>query len=340
MKTLSPFEVVSELRTRLSEAVLGQSGLNHPALAQEIRRKFSTLVDRNSALIGDAVVEAAFPFETTSEEMHSYAGSLLHRAVVDALDLPGEPRIGRDWYPYLHQVEAWKKLTEQTPQSVLVASGTGSGKTECFIVPLLCDLARGRLSGVRAIALYPLNALIASQQERLAKWTRPFGGNIRFGLYNGEMKVDDKAEAERAAPEQVICRRTLWSDPPPILVTNVTILEYLTVRRQDRQILSKSQGKLRWIILDEAHSYTGSKAAEIALLLRRVLLAFGVSPHEVRFVATSATIGEGERVRTELTQFLKDVSGATPASVHVIEGTRRFPTAKGKCSGHVERRKH
>lgn len=332
MRTLTPFEIVSDLRSRLAEAVLGQSGLNHMGLAKEIRRSFTSLADAQSVLVADPVVEAAFPFETADKTLEEYSGTLLHPRLVSALDQQGEPRIGRDWFPYLHQAEAWQVLGQPTPQSVLVASGTGSGKTECFLVPLLSDLAReleqtkSRLSGVRAIALYPLNALIASQQERLSKWTKPFGGDIRFGLYNGEMKLDDKAAIERAVPQQVVCRRTLWSDPPPILVTNVTMLEYLTVRRQDRQLLQKSQGKLRWIILDEAHSYTGSRAAEIALLLRRVLLAFGVSPSNVRFVATSATIGEGEQVRKDLTHFLRDVSGAKPEHVHVIEGVRRFPT--------------
>jgi DEAD/DEAH box helicase domain-containing protein len=199
------------------------------------------------------------------------------------------------------------------------------------LVPLLHDLAREAeaqrepLSGVRAIALYPLNALIASQQDRLGKWTRPFGGKIRYALYNGEMPEDDKDAHERTVPEQILCRRTLRSNPPPILVTNVTMLEYLTVRRKDRPILDTSRGKLRWIILDEAHSYTGSNAAEIALLLRRVLLAFDVAPDQVRFVATSATIGEGADVTEDLRRFLRDVSGAPEERVHVVVGHRRTP---------------
>lgn len=312
------------------EAVLGQSGLNHHALAAEIRRRFGGRDVAAGALLQEPVVEAAFPFLEADMIMDSLSGSLLEPSVVDALDLPGDPRIGRDWHPYQHQLEAWRLLTDQTPQSILVTSGTGSGKTECFMVPLLDDLAReaptaGTLSGVRAIALYPLNALIASQQERLRKWTAPFRGKLRFALYNGEMPEDDKEGRERSVPEQILCRRTLRADPPPILVTNVTMLEYLTVRRKDRRILDASQGKLRWIILDEAHSYTGSRAAEIALLLRRVLLGFGVTPGQVRFVATSATIGEGADVTEELRRFLRDVSGAPEERIHVVVGHRRRP---------------
>jgi hypothetical protein len=170
--------------------------------------------------------------------------------------------------------------------------------------------------------LYPLNALIASQQERLSEWTRPYKGGIRYALYNVNLP-----EQERAAgpSEQVRDRRTLRADPPPILVTNITMLEYMLAREEDAPILHQSQGKLRWIVLDEAHSYVGSAAAEITLLLRRVCESFGVRATDVRFVATSATIGAGARSAEQLKQFLCDVSGAAPENVHVIEGARRWP---------------
>lgn len=331
MRTLTPFQAVEEIRQRSVEAILGLSGLNHPALAAEVRRKFGGRDIASGALLQEPILEAAFPFVEAEPTLASLAGTLLHPKIVDALDQPGDPRIGKDWHPYKHQLEAWRHLTAPTPQSILVTSGTGSGKTECFMVPLLDDLAREAeaqrepLSGVRAIALYPLNALIASQQDRLGKWTRPFRGKIRYALYNGEMPEDDKDARERTIPEQVLCRRSLRRNPPPILVTNVTMLEYLTVRRKDRPILDASRGKLRWIILDEAHSYTGSNAAEIALLLRRVLLSFDVTPDQVRFVATSATIGEGADVTEELRRFLRDVSGVAEERVHVVVGHRRTP---------------
>ena len=346
MRTLTPFQAVEEIRQRSVEAILGLSGLNHPALAAEIRRRFGGRDIASGALLQEPILEAAFPFVEAEPTLALLAGTLLHPKVVDALDQPGDPRLGRDFHPYKHQLEAWRHLTARPPQSILVTSGTGSGKTECFMVPLLDDLAREAeaqrepLSGVRAIALYPLNALIASQQDRLGKWTRPFGGKIRYALYNGEMPEDDKEARERFVPEQVLCRRTLRSNPPPILVTNVTMLEYLTVRRKDRPILGASRGKLRWIILDEAHSYTGSKAAEIALLLRRVLLAFDVTPDQVRFVATSATIGEGADVTEELRRFLRDVSGAPEERVHVVVGHRRTPNLPppdpGKSLGGID----
>ncbi|WP_143371282.1 DEAD/DEAH box helicase, partial [Escherichia coli] len=80
-----------------------------------------------------------------------------------------------------------------------------------------------------------------------------------------------------------------------IMVTNTTMLEYMLIRRKDAPIIEKSQGMLKYIVLDEAHSYIGSQAAELALLLRRVMQAFNVGPgtdKPVQIIATSATIGE------------------------------------------------
>lgn len=332
-RTPSPFTVVTRVRERLTEAVLGQSGLNHPALAAEVRRQFGSTSVETGALVREPVVEAALPYVAGDVTLGELAGHRIHRAVVDALTEGGADRLYRfdpTLKPYRHQLAAWDLLTAEVPQSVLVSSGTGSGKTECFLVPLLHDLASeaekvGRLSGVRAIALYPLNALIASQEKRLREWTRPFDGRIRFGLYNGLMPEDLKAKDGKASPEQVLDRQTLRSDPPPILVTNVTMLEYMTVRKQDRKLIEASRGKLRWIVLDEAHSYVGSAAAEIALLIRRVLLAFDVKPENVRFVATSATIGEGEETEAKLKRFLRDVAGVPDAQVHVVVGHREQP---------------
>lgn len=324
-----PLRTAELVRGRLVEAVISRAGITHLALAGEIRRRFGATNVAEGALLREPVIEGAAPFETATQSFAATAGDPLHPDVVRAISDPaaGGYRFDPEARPYAHQLEAWRHLMAPEPRSVLVTSGTGSGKTECFLLPLLSDLAAeaekaGRLSGVRAIMLYPLNALIASQEERLAAWTKPFGGRVRFGLYNGLTPEKLRANELRNTPEQVRDRKTLRDDPPPILVTNVTMLEYMTVRRVDRPILERSQGKLRWIILDEAHSYVGSAAAEIALLLRRVLLAFGVSADEVRFVATSATIGEGREVTDELRRFLRDLSGAREERVHVVEGRR------------------
>ena len=215
--------------------------------------------------------------------------------------------------PFQHQLGCWQYLLDDTPRSVLVTSGTGSGKTERFLVPILEDLAReraetGALTSVRALFLYPLNAVINSQRDRLRAWCSGFGGDIRFCLYNGETPETAPAHEQTRAGAEQVSRKALRENPAPVLVTNSTMLEYMLVRTEDRPVLEQSRGKLRWIVLDEAHTYIGSQAAEMALLLRRVLHRFDVNPSVVRFVATSVTIG-GDDAGNDLQRFLADVSG-------------------------------
>jgi hypothetical protein len=330
---MTPFEILDEVRQRTAEAVIAQSGLAHEGLRRHLRELFGGR-NRSGALLQEPVLEGAHPFITADEAMDGLSGKLLHADLVEALHaLPEEHdyRFPKSRKPFQHQVESWRCLTRPDPQSVLVTSGTGSGKTECFLLPILSDLAgqasaaRGSLEGVQAIMLYPLNALIESQRERLSAWMEPFRGRIRFCLYNGDLPKDAKDSERRRKPEQVIDRAQLRASPPPVLVTNVTMLEYMLARREDQPIIEASKGKIKWIVLDEAHSLVGAAAAEIALLLRRVLLAFDVRPDQVRFVATSATIGSGEKVRDQLQTFLADVAGIPDSQVHVIEGHRRMP---------------
>ena len=284
---MTPFDVLSEVKRRSAEAVIAQSGLAHEGLRRHLRAVLGGDDAGIGAMLQEPVLEGAHPFVTADATMAALAGSLLHPDLVAALDgLPEDHdyRFPRTRKPFLHQAEAWRLLAEPEPQSVLVTSGTGSGKTECFLFPILSDLvaqAQGQrepLEGVQAIMLYPLNALIESQRERLSAWTQPFGGKVRYCLYNGDLPRAAKESERRRTPEEVIDRERLRANPPPLLVTNITMLEYMLVRAEDRPIIDASKGKLKWIVLDEAHSLVGAAAAEIALLLRRVLLAFSVKP--------------------------------------------------------------
>lgn len=326
---LSPMEVHRRLRTGLAEAVVSRAGIRHEGLNAFLRRNLAGTDPSKGGLLSEQLFEAA-PGYVSSGESPDQLDVLLHPHTIDAITRTPVQDLRFDYPAYAHQLESWKLLARDDPQSVLVSSGTGSGKTECFLVPMLDDLVReseaeGQLTGVRALMLYPLNALIASQAKRLAAWTQPLNGNVRFALYNGLMGTARKSardQDERNSPHQVLYRETLRDDPPPILVTNRTMLEYMTIRREDRPILEKSLGKLRWIVIDEIHSYIGSAAAELSLLLRRVMNAFGVTPDRVRFVATSATIGSAhdEEASDSLQRFLADIAGVPLDRAHVVAG--------------------
>lgn len=329
------FESLStQLWRRAARAVLSQMGITSKPLRDHLRSCFEHGPGTDGSFLADPVFEAMFGWEPANQTMADLAGQLLDAQLVDAMDAPAEAyrenAFRKHWLPHRHQLDAWRTLRGDPPRSVVVTSGTGSGKTECFLVPILDDLVRQlgtgpRLLGTQALFLYPLNALINSQRDRLRAWTSAFGGRVRFCLYNGETPQNVPANQQRQHREEVLSRQLLRAEPPPILVTNATMLEYMLVRADDRPILDTSQGKLRWIVLDEAHTYVGSQAAEIALLLRRVLHAFGVRPDQVRFVATSATIGNAEETGETLRQFLASLAGVPGTQVSVISGKRLVP---------------
>lgn len=338
-------ELLPVLAERAKLAAISRLGFANTALRRHLAQVFDRSYGQNGSFLGDPTFEAVFGWHKAERTMGDLADSLLTPELVTAMDEPPEElrkdyRFDRQRQPYKHQLEAWRILAQSPPRSLVVASGTGSGKTECFMVPILDRLVRQRneqnekLVGVRALFLYPLNALINSQRERLRAWTHAFDGDIRYCLYNGNTPDSEPERVGRDNPGEVVDRVTLRGSPPPILVTNATMLEYMLVRTADAPILDQSRGKLEWVVLDEAHTYVGSQAAEAALLIRRVLFSFGVTPEQVRFVATSATIGDPEgEAGQKLKRFLAEVAGVPLDRVHLVAGARDVPLLEGATSG-------
>lgn len=317
-------EILTRINDRAADAVLGKGRVQSTALRSAVARRLRAGAGSSDAFLADPVFEAARNWKRADRSLDALSGTMLEEDLVAALDQEGPrrwPRSGPDTEPYVHQLKAWEAAAKN--RSFMVTSGTGSGKTECFIVPMLNDLLRRapgrRRQGVQAIVLYPLNALIDSQKERLSAWIDPLSDRLTYSLYNRHLPESLPASSRRQGAE-IRDRKTLRADPASVLVTNVTMLEYMLMRAQDRPLLEKSQGTLRWIVLDEAHSYVGAQAAEMALLLRRVRDAFGVRPEDVRLAATSATIGEGPETQDALASFLADLAGLSPNQVEVIEG--------------------
>jgi DEAD/DEAH box helicase domain-containing protein len=321
MKNSGFGRTLSEIAERAASAIVARGHIHSDSARKMLLRRLAVEPGHTDSLIAPPVYEAASVWQSAEPSMSDLSGDLLRSDLVEALDAAGEQAIPQSRHPYWHQYEAWKQAA--AGKSYMVTSGTGSGKTECFMVPMLNDLLdaaeTGSRHGVRGIILYPLNALIDSQRERLASWIAPFDGRLSYALYNGHTPETRKLHA-RPAPAEIADRKTLRKNPANLLVTNVTMLEYMLTRAQDRGILEQSQGQLRWIVLDEAHTYVGAQAAEMALLLRRVRQAFGVKPEDVRLVATSATIGEGPETEDALRLFVSRLGGVSEDQVEIIMG--------------------
>ncbi len=313
-------EFYKNANRRLVDAISGMWSIDI-----ESKNQLNVLFE-DEKLVADPVFQSMFPWEPSEKTFEN--NGVLDATLVNALDsIQNEDfRFPKERPPYKHQVASWKSLLNDN-KSIVVTSGTGSGKTECFMLPVLNDIYQlkkeDKKNAVRAIFLYPLNALIGSQKKRMYEWTNALE-DVRFAIYNGLTKERpiDRFQQENSYPE-IISREGIRNETPDILFTNPTMLEYMLVRQKDTPILKNSEGKLRWILLDEAHTLNGSTAAEMALLIRRVLDAFGVGIDEVRFAATSATVGDGKD--EELLKFMSELTGKNKEDIVIIKGKRVFP---------------
>lgn len=237
--------------------------------------------------------------------------------------------------PYAHQLQAWRRLSSQgqSPKSTLVTTGTGSGKTECFLYPILDHCWRHRNEpGIKAIILYPMNALASDQAERIAKeihnWrppgaptdAPPLRGQVRAGLY-----VGGKGQHASASELNLIDDRSVLRQAPPhILLTNYRMLDLLLMRPNDRELWGDNGPEtLKYIVLDELHTYDGAQGSDVACLLRRLRERLGMKQSSVCWVGTSATIGEGAAGREQLLNFASSVFGHPMEDASIIQESRQ-----------------
>ncbi|WP_328496996.1 DEAD/DEAH box helicase [Streptomyces sp. NBC_00414] len=197
--------------------------------------------------------------------------------------------------PYRHQAKAWERLsTLHAPaRPTLITTGTGSGKTESFLVPVLdhCrrEKARGR-NGIKAVLLYPMNALATDQAGRIGEYlAQPELAQVTAGLYIGDRPDTDFRRVMTRREEMRI-------SPPDVLVTNYKMLDLLLQRGEDQPLWQGAD--IAHVVLDEFHTYDGAQGTDVAMLLRRLASATGRSRPgrplgTICPVATSATLGEG-----------------------------------------------
>lgn len=251
---------------------------------------------------------------------------------------------------YVHQEQAIR-LLHADDRNAVVATGTASGKTESFLYPILLHLYRQHLAGdldaggVRALILYPMNALANDQRERLGEICRALAASKSafrptFGQYIGQTPyhAGDKwrhgrTREEGRLPGELVFREEMRESPPHILLTNYSMLEYLLIRPADSPLFDAGRGsRWRFLVLDEAHQYRGAKGMEMAMLIRRLKERIreggrgGDKPF--RCIATSATLSTGEQDddRAAIAEFANTLFGEPFESGDVVFAERKEET--------------
>ncbi len=364
------FNAYSTMRKEYVNFLLDEAIGNFPAKNEEcnwtkIKKQLHDLWlggDKDNgvtSLFAEPLVECLFPFEQkySLDEMRAdedipTKDKPLHPKLVDILKKTDM----KDWKMMEHQKKAFYEtvISDTKPgngKSIVVSSGTGSGKTECFLIPMLNRMfwletdESLKKSGVRVLIVYPMNALVNDQIKRIAKILRDT--DISFGFYTRKTEEQFTDTEYNALPEasnqrtlfemrnqNFRCDRTsIRKKPPHILITNYSMLEYMMIRPADQSIFptkANDYQELQTVVLDEAHFYTGSLGNDIALLLRRAALKFGTTMQDVVGIATSATMhatNKEDGVDEKLRKIGAGLFSKTVDNVKTITAKRVLPDA-------------
>ena len=334
---LNAIKLAEAVRQRMVDFNASDLFVRDPDLAACLREAWSG-PGNTGGLLSDLWVEGAFPPETSRDTLNSLEAegvieANFKKVLIDNNVFPPDQPL------YEHQArslrEADRGYNQAAKPAITVTAGTGAGKTESFLFPLLNDLFRHRPTegeGVCAIILYPMNALVNDQVDRLYNWLK---GQEQVTLFHFTSETSETiASANRSGvPKWDPCRfrsrqqargaedaqgrkyEDKCGPVPRILVTNYSMLEYMLCRPQDAVFFGRN---LRSLVLDEAHLYTGSLAAEVTLLQRRLLMRCGLTSSDVIQYATSATIGT-----KHLDQFIPKLFSKPLQYTVVIEGKAR-----------------
>lgn len=328
---LNPIPFTREVTEQFRKYQLTAFPIADPTLAEQARALLGSGAFRSSPLTKGPYVSLARGFLPGASLADLAAEGAVHPALATIAEYPSL---------FAHQEKTLRAVI--AGKHVLVSTGTGSGKTESFLYPIIDHCLKQRddaaAPGVAAILVYPMNALAADQRDRLR--TLLAGTGITYGMWTGatpetEARADVRRLPEGAGRAELLAarrrKRTNDADPVPweecaseadirarhprILITNSNQLELLLTRPRDFELFGPS---LRFVVLDEAHTYSGATGAEVACLVRRLRAFAGKDSHQVTCIATSATITDPESAPELAPAFLSRLCGVPEPDVELV----------------------
>lgn len=322
MIKLNPIERSEYINRRYKEYLRSsfQFGSN------ELTKLFNDRLEKEDLFKGP-YVDLSLPFER---------GKNIKELIDEGVVCPSFSKLGDIDFTrplYYHQEEAIRRIN--SGRSAVITTGTGSGKTESFLYPILNhilkEIEKGNNDvGIRAVFLYPMNALVNDQIERIRKILKTCP-DIKFGFFTGETEEKVRTDYREKEGErnntfipknELVSREEIRNTPPHLLFTNYSMLEYLLIRPNDYAIFTPERLKnWKFVVLDEAHTYYGSLGIEISMLMRRLT---GFAPEKPRFILTSATLGNKGESEDDIVRFARNLTSADFDTNDIIF-SRRIP---------------
>lgn len=289
MQILNPIEKAKYIEENFRKYIASTYDLESDIYREQFKNELY-----NSKLLKGPYISKSLEFKTTKTINELIEEGLLHKD----FRLLGDMHLDRKLRS--HQEKAIRLINKG--HNLIVTTGTGSGKTESFLYPIINEILQEKTinePGIRAIFLFPMNALVNDQFDRVRKILNKYP-TIKYGYFTGNTKNKDgdidgtkeyikETTGSSVGQNELLDREQIRTNPPHILFTNYSMLEYILLRPKDDTLLSENAvDKWKFIVLDEAHIYKGALGIEIGMLLRRLQQRIG---HDVQFILTSATLG-------------------------------------------------
>ncbi len=322
---MNPLQALTDIQRTYKEYVETFQDIRNP----DIRAWMQERIEEGSFLWRPPLITLQRRFQPGASMQDLVSAGLFDERLLRIFRAMPEQSDSPSIKPYKHQVDAWETALGRE-KNVVVTTGTGSGKSFCFGLPVIATALRiNREQGtgpedrrsVKAVLIYPMNALANSQYEDFAE--RLHGSGLTICNYTHDLRDSPDAAIQafkentgREQPwdSEIISREELRTGRgADILITNYVMLEYVLTRFEDRKVFPFDElSDLKYLILDEIHTHSGRQGADVACLVRRLKEHTGTNGN-LRCIGTSATIDSGspEEARATIAQFASDLFGET-----------------------------
>ena len=240
--------------------------------------------------------------------------------------------------PWVHQEEAYRKILKGN--NVVISTGTGSGKTKSFLMPIFDSIMRMKSAGqkpvgIKALILYPMNALANDQMNELREILENYP-DITFGSFTGDTENTETAARGKSKKRgvknppdnELLSRERILSEQPDILLTNYAMLERLLLIPNSNKLFNpENTQNWKFVVMDEAHTYSGSRGSEVSILLKRLMVYSKADP---QFILASATLGNGDKANDDAAKFAHDLTNRNFDPDNVVRAERVINTPKGE----------